>query len=310
MRQEQRRRHICIAVKTRRIICCQGELSISWDGARAHVYWKNSSISALVGGSQKGCDDPMSLQLSAQPPSRTRKRSPLVAWAPRHSLAAFLVLTFGYSGLLMLPVLASAQHWIPLQLAGLPALLLQLLAVWGPTFAAVALTGLISGRAGLRELLDRLLRWRVGVQWYAVVFLFWPVITLAALGLLVLLGGTIPATIQLSPWYAAPLAFLLNFPLFFFLGGPLGEEAGWRGFALPGLLTRHSAFSASLLVGMIWASWHLPLFWIPDTGSGSELADFGWFFLLLSAWGILLGWSTSIRVVSCSVCSFMRRGTR
>jgi membrane protease YdiL (CAAX protease family) len=141
----------------------------------------------------------------------------------------------------MFPVLASSLGWFPFHIARLPALLLQLLAVWDPTLSALLLTGLISGKAGLRDLLSRLIRWRVGVQWYAFVLLSWPAIILAAL-------------------------------------------------ALPRLLTRRSALFSSLLVGMIWAVWHLPLFWIPGTGSGSGLVDFTWFFLLLSAWGVLLGW--------------------
>jgi membrane protease YdiL (CAAX protease family) len=232
----------------------------------------------------------MANSIVTKDPQETRVRSPLLGWVKRHSLAAFFLLTFGYSGLLMFPVLASSLGWLPFHIVGLPALLLQLLAVWGPTLSAILLTALISGRAGLRELLSRLIRWRVGVQWYAFVLLSWPAIILAALALLVLFGGTVPSTIQLTPWYSLPFAFLINFPLFLFVGGPLGEEVGWRGYALPRLLTRHSALLSSLLVGMIWAVWHLPLFWIPGTGSGSGLVDFTWFFLLLSAWGVLLGW--------------------
>jgi len=232
----------------------------------------------------------MANNIITQDPPDTTMRSPLFEWVKRHSLAAFFLLTFGYSGLLMFPVLASSLGWLPFHIAVLPALLIQLLAVWGPTLSAFLLTGLISGKAGLRDLLSRLVRWRVGVQWYAFVLLSWAAIILAALGLLVLFGGTVPNTIQLTPWYSLPLAFLINFPLFLFVGGPLGEEAGWRGYALPRLLTRCGALFSSLLVGMIWAAWHLPLFWIPGTGSGYGLVDFTWFFLLLSGWGVLFGW--------------------
>ena len=222
--------------------------------------------------------------------SETTGRPPLLAWVKRHSLAAFFILTFGYSWLLGLPLLTSSLGLVPFHIARLPALLIQLLAIWGPTLSALLLTGLISGKAGLRDLLSRLLRWRVGVQWYAFVLLIWAAITLAALSLLVLFGGTVPNSIQLTPWYSLPLAFLINFPLFLFVGGPLGEEVGWRGYALPRLLTRRSALSASLFIGIVWALWHLPIFWIPGTGSGYGLVDFTWFFLLLSAWGVLLGW--------------------
>lgn len=214
----------------------------------------------------------------------------MVRWIAHHSLAAFFLLTFGYSWLLGLPLLLSAWQILPVHLAGLPALLIQLLAAWGPTFTALLLTGLISGKVGLHTLLGRLVHWRVGVQWYLFVFGSYGVIILAALGVNALLGGALPAGVQLSPWYSAPLQFVSAFPLYLFVGGPLAEELGWRGFALPRLLENHGALFASLLIGVIWACWHLPLFAVPGTGSGSGLVGFVWFFLQLSGWGILLGW--------------------
>ncbi len=211
--------------------------------------------------------------------AETTARPPLLEWVKRHSLAAFFILTFGYSWLLGLPLLLSSLGVIPFHIARLPALLIQLLAAWGSTFSALLLTGLISGKAGLRDLLSRLVRWRVGVQWYAFVLLSWGVIILAALGVDDLLGGTLSNAIQLTPWYSLPLQFVLILPLYLFVGGPLAEEPGWRGFALPRLLTRHSALFSSLLIGAIWAFWHVPLFWVPGSGSGSGLVGFAWFFL-------------------------------
>src|SRR6516162_7284301 len=101
----------------------------------------------------------MANNIITQHPPDTTMRSPLFEWVKRHSLAAFFLLTFGYSGLLMFPVLASSLGWLPFHIAVLPALLIQLLAVWGPTLSAFLLTGLISGKAGLRDLLIRLVRW-------------------------------------------------------------------------------------------------------------------------------------------------------
>lgn len=220
----------------------------------------------------------------------TTGQSPVLLWVKRHPVVAFFLLTFGYSWLLGLPVVLSSLGVLPFHLAQLPALLIQLLAAWGPTFSALLLTGLISGKAGLRALLSRVVRWRVGVQWYLFVFFSYGLIILAALGVDVLLGGNLPKDIQLTPWYTVPLQFVLVFPLYLFVGGPLAEELGWRGFALPRLLTRRSALFSSLLIGIIWACWHLPLFWVPGSGSGSGLVGFMWFFLQLSGWGILLGW--------------------
>lgn len=214
----------------------------------------------------------------------------MVRWIMRHSLAAFLLLTFGYSWLVGLPLLLSSWQILPFHLARLPALLIQLLAAWGPTFSALLLTGLIGGKAGMHALLGRLVRWRVGMQWYLFVVSSYGLIILAALGVNALLGGGLPEGVQLTPWYAAPLQFILAFPLYLFVGGPLAEEPGWRGFALPRLLKNHSALFSTLLIGVIWALWHLPLFAVPGTGSGSGLVGFIWFFLQLSGWGVLLGW--------------------
>lgn len=229
------------------------------------------------------------ITLTTHAPETTR-RSPIVRWIIRHSLAAYFLLTFGYSWLVGLPVLLSTWQILPFHLATLPALLIQLVGAWGPTFSALLLTGLISGRAGQRALLGRIVRWRVGVQWYFFVFGSYGLIILAALGVNALLGGALPKGVELAPWYTVPLQFVLVFPLYLFVGGPLAEEPGWRGFALPRMLSRHSALFSSLVIGMIWACWHLPLFWVPGSGSGYGLDGFVWFFLQLSGWGVLLGW--------------------
>lgn len=220
----------------------------------------------------------------------TTGRLPLIRWVTHHSLAAFFLLTFSYSWLLGLPLLLSSWGILPFHLARLPALLIQLVAAWGPTFSALLLTGLVSGKVGLRALLGRLVRWRVGIPWYLFVFASYGLIILAALGVNALLGGALPEGVQLTPWYTVPLQFILAFPLYLFVGGPLAEEPGWRGFALPRLLENHGALFSTLLIGVIWACWHLPLFAVPGTGSGSGLAGFVWFFLQLSGWGVLLGW--------------------
>jgi uncharacterized protein len=112
----------------------------------------------------------------------------------------------------------------------------------------------------MRDLGARLVRWRVGWQWYLVVILGPAAFSLVVAGVYVLLGGSWAA--------AAPPALregsLILLPLFLViltLTDGLGEELGWRGFALPRLLTGHNALVASLILGVIWALWHLPLIW-------------------------------------------------
>jgi membrane protease YdiL (CAAX protease family) len=125
----------------------------------------------------------------------------------------------------------------------------------GPMVAALILTALISGRAGLKALLAKVVQWRVGLRWYGVILLLPVALGLAAFGLNILLGAPMPAADQLLPWTAVLQVLLLQ--LFFI---QLGEEVGWRGFALPRLLEGRSALAASLILGLLWVGWHLPAY--------------------------------------------------
>lgn len=118
-------------------------------------------------------------------------------------------------------------------------------AVFSPTISALLVTARLEGRAGVSRLLGRLVRWRFGIQYYLIVLIGFPI-----LGVIV---GLINSSMQ--PFtLAAALAFLTADP------GPLGEELGWRGFALPRLLDHHAPLKASLILGVIWGVWHLPSF--------------------------------------------------
>jgi CAAX protease family protein len=133
---------------------------------------------------------------------------------------------------------------------------LFLVAVYAPSFSALIVTGYTGGVSGLRELLSRLLRWRVGLRWYLIVLLGVPLLLLGSAVLSAWFSGH---SLEFTPrhWALAIyplLSSLLRDP------GPLGEELGWRGFALPRLLERRSALSASLILGLIWGLWHLPAF--------------------------------------------------
>lgn len=131
--------------------------------------------------------------------------------------------------------------------------------VWsyGPALAAIGAALITAGRPGLRELGGRLGTWRVGWVWYLVAVLG-PLALLALIGLVdVVLGGSFG-----DAWasYDSVLAVVPVF-LALCLTDGLGEETGWRGFALPRLLEVDGAVLASIVLGVIWAAWHLPLFW-------------------------------------------------
>jgi membrane protease YdiL (CAAX protease family) len=130
-------------------------------------------------------------------------------------------------------------------------------------------------------------RWRVGWQWYLVVILGPAVFSLVVAGLYVMLGGSWanaapPALLQ------GPLLLLPIFLGILTLTDGLGEELAWRGFALPRLLTRYNALAASLILGVIWALWHLPLLW---TEGGPMYQLPVWLLLLdLTAKAVLFTW--------------------
>lgn len=129
---------------------------------------------------------------------------------------------------------------------------LYILAVAAPTIAATILTLAREGWPGLRALYGRLLRWRFGLRWYALVLVGIP-----ALGWLTArVAGPEPKFDLSTP----ALVFTLLFYLL--ITGPLGEELGWRGYALPRLLDRFNPFAASLILGAIWGVWHLPSFYL------------------------------------------------
>lgn len=125
---------------------------------------------------------------------------------------------------------------------------------WAPAVAALISAALVGGRREVRVWLGRLGRWRVGLRWYAVALLGPAVLGLVTggAGALLDLGDLWPRALDLGAAAVAVFAVLL-------LTDGLGEEAGWRGYALPALLSRHRALAASLVLGVFWALWHLPL---------------------------------------------------
>lgn len=170
--------------------------------------------------------------------------------------------------------LALGLSWIftiPLALAGVnlqssPVTMISYaLAGLGPAAAAILLTYMTQGDEGRKAYWRRILDVRrIPLGWYAVIFLTVPALTLLAAGVDRLLGGPGMRLEAAARFLDQPLS-LLPFTLFILLFGPLPEEMGWRGYALERLQARWSALNASLILGAVWAIWHLPLFFIPGT---------------------------------------------
>jgi membrane protease YdiL (CAAX protease family) len=133
------------------------------------------------------------------------------------------------------------------------------MAAYSVSLSGIALTAFYNGRAGLRRLFGRLLPWRAGPQWYAIVFGGYGLITLGAFHVSRFFGAapeSIPGPSAILTGLGATLLFDV---------GPIGEEFGWRGFALPRILEKRSPIWASLILGTVHALWHVPLFFIPGT---------------------------------------------
>jgi uncharacterized protein len=169
------------------------------------------------------------------------------------ALLTFVLLAFGWTWSLL---------WVgatfPLQPPWIGTAVL-IASAFGPSLAGVATVALFDGLAGVKRWLKRCLFWRVGWGWYAIAG-FGPLGMMAlALALYAVMGGVVPASPATGNlWLSA-----LIFGQILLLGGPLGEEFGWRGFALPVLTHRIGWRWASRIVGAVWGLWHLPLFFIP-----------------------------------------------
>jgi len=175
-------------------------------------------------------------------------KSRLSSLIQQHPLASFFVLAYAISWLLWLPLVVSGDD----SPTGLGFVLL-LLGSLVPSAVAILLVAVLHGRAGVRKLLRRLLIWRVGVGWWVAVVLL-STLALGAVGLSVLFGGDSPDVTATIP------GAVVLFVIFIFPGSAGGEELGWRGFALPQLQARRSALGASVVLGVAWGVWHLPLY--------------------------------------------------
>jgi uncharacterized protein len=170
-----------------------------------------------------------------------------------------------------------------------PAVLVRfLLGGYGPSIAAIVVTGLHSGKPSVRRLLGRLIQGRVDRQVYAVALLWSPLVVALSVAIHVALKGTLgyvhyPALLWVPVMFVGVSIF-----------GPLGEELGWRGFALPHLLTKLDFAGASLVMGCIWTFWHAPLFWAATgtsiSGSPLTLGAVGLYFISVTASAFVFTW--------------------
>jgi uncharacterized protein len=167
--------------------------------------------------------------------------------------------------LLVFALLAFAFSWT-VYLAAPPeggplAAGMRMLASFGPGLAAVALVAWRSGTTAVRGLVAPLARWRIGWRWYLGSLVGPPTVMAVGVAAYAMAGGTLgPSENDPGLWWAIPLIF----GVVLVVGGPLGEEVGWRGFALQRAQQSMSPVSATVVVALMWALWHLPQMTDPE----------------------------------------------
>ena len=206
----------------------------------------------------------------------------------QHPLFSFFFMAYAFSWIIFIPYVLSQWGILPKT----PFYIwFHVLHTFGPALAAVIMINLIDGKAGIHHLRQRIRAWRAGGRWY--LFILMGIPALIILGIMVQPGAL--ASFQgLSPNLL--VAYPLTFVAVWFGGGPLGEEIGWRGFALPRMQPRYGPLRGTLLLGVLWAFWHLEDFLTPTQGGGpgAGLAAFfrifPLFFLMVIALAIILTW--------------------
>ena len=198
------------------------------------------------------------------------------------SLFAFFSLTFIVSWSLWIAS-AAIQRLDNPQPSGVAAIggLLYLLGVFAPALVALALTARAQGRAGVLSLLRPTLLWSVGKRWYAFALGYMAAIKLTAALLHRIATGEWPAFGH-EPLYLMVIAIPFSTPV------QAGEEIGWRGYALSPLSMRLGLSGASVLLGLIWAFWHLPFFFISGTDKSGQ--SFPVYLLSVTAISVAMAW--------------------
>jgi uncharacterized protein len=223
---------------------------------------------------------------TTQSPSESIK---LKKFMKRHPLFSFFFMAYAFSWVVLIPFILSEWSILPKTKAYSIFFILNPFA--GPTLAAYIMNRISGEKDVLRNMRRRLSQVRAGWQWYIFILLGIPAIVF--LGVISLPGA-------LSSFNGLPSSFFVSYPIYFILiffgGGPLGEEIGWRGYALPIMQCRYGALKATLLLGVLWTFWHLPHFLTsaqrggPGTGLSIFYINLPIFFLMVMAITVIFTW--------------------
>ena len=187
---------------------------------------------------------------------------------------------------LFLALFVVALNVFHLKLETIPSWLMPLVTIlgsWIPTVASVLVTGILEGRGGTVRLFRKFIQFKIAVRWYLAALIPFGLVFTAA-GIYQLVGDSSSGGTSLS------LTFWIGLIVVNLLAGPTGEEAGWRGFALPRLLERYTPLKAGIILGIVWDFWHLPL-WITSGYTSINLLLYCLFFSIgIVSLSVLMTW--------------------
>lgn len=176
----------------------------------------------------------------------------IMIFIKKSPVLTYFILTFAISWGAMLALIAlngmpatqaEAQAQLPVAIFAM---------LGGPGIAGLVMTGLVNGKAGFRDLLARLLKWRVGLVWYAIALLTAPVVMLAVQYVMMLFSP-----VYLFGFMGPGGSSLLLLAIMSGIMVGICEEIGWFGFAIPIMRRRYSILSTGLIVGVLWGAWHI-----------------------------------------------------
>jgi CAAX protease family protein len=205
----------------------------------------------------------------------------MLARIRRHPIVCFVVVTYAVTWSL----------WIPLALGNRvtvgssPAFVLGL---FGPMIGAFVTTAIVSGRRGVRDLFARMVRFRAGRWWLIALALPVAIGAGAVMAMWMVAPGELPAWRELGQFNGFPVVNAVALWAMLIASG-YGEETGWRGFLLP-QLRGHAPLRAGLVVGVFWALWHVPAFFVVDTYRSMPIAMLPMFFLGILSGSVFLTW--------------------
>jgi len=225
------------------------------------------------------------MEISKLHPQTTVASKSLKQWMLLHPLFSFFFLAYAFSWIVFIPYLLAEWGILRGDFT-----VFYIIHTFGPAVAAIVMTVIIAGKAGLDDLRQRI--WQPGAsrQWYLFILLGIP--ALMILGVIVQPGA-------LENFTGLTTSLILGYPMHLvatFFGVGLGEETGWRGFALPYMQRHYGPLLGTLFLGFVWSCWHLPDFLTASKGGGlgtgfaTFLTNFPIFTLGVMSLGVILTW--------------------